>query len=368
MRHQTVLQLDPTPTNSRNSEGAFVTLKSGRVMFAYTKYKGDAEDDGHAIIASRFSDDGGATWSRQDEVVVQQEGSLNVMSVSLLRLQNGRIAMFNLRKDPGICMPYVRFSDDEFKTFTAPLPMIGVPGYYVVNNDRVVQLASGRLVAPVALHRMRGANKPGPDSAPAHHFDEAALVFFYMSDDGGEHWFESNHSLYKYSPLGFGLQEPGVMELLDGRLWAFCRTGQFGLNGARNRQQQTFSTDRGATWSPVEDSQFVSPCSPLSMKRVPRTGDLLAVWNDHSGRYGLPEPTKLSWGRTPLASAISSDDGKTWKHHRLVEDDPRGGYCYIAIHFVDDHVLLAYCAGGEETQMPLNRLRVKRIPLADVCG
>ena len=368
MSNAVVLQLDPTPTNSRNSEGAFITLKTGRVVFAYTKYQGDAEDHGHALIALRYSDDAGVTWSPTDEIVIKQEGSLNVMSVSLLRLKSGRIALFNLRKDPGVCMPFVRFSDDEFKTFTAPLPMTAVPGYYILNNDRVLETASGKLVAPIAIHRWRGANKPGPDSAPPTAMDAAGLVFFFLSDDGGLHWYESNHSLYGYSTEGVGLQEPGVIDLHDGRLWAYCRDGHFGVRGSRGRQQQTFSADGGATWSPIENSQFVSPCSPLCVKRIPRTGDLLAVWNDHADRYGLPAPAPSSWGRTPLVTAISRNEGQTWEHHRLIEADPTGGYCYTAIHFVDDHVLLAYCAGGEDTAMVLDRLRVRRIGLAELYG
>ncbi len=30
-----VLNLEPNPNNPRNSEGAFVTLKSGRILFLY---------------------------------------------------------------------------------------------------------------------------------------------------------------------------------------------------------------------------------------------------------------------------------------------------------------------------------------------
>jgi hypothetical protein len=85
----------------------------------------------------------------------------------------------------------------------------------------------------------------------------------------------------------------------------------------------------------------------LSIKRIPATGDLLAVWNDHSRRWKLEQPDlQSSWGRTPLVAAISANEGKTWKHHTLLESDPRRGYCYTAIHFVDEAILLAYNCGG----------------------
>jgi hypothetical protein len=46
--------------------------------------------------------------------------------------------------------------------------------------------------------------------------------------------------------------------------------------------------------------------------------------------------------RTPLNVAISKDEGKTWEHIKLIEDDPKGVYCYTAIHFTGNYVLLAF--------------------------
>ncbi|NQU10190.1 exo-alpha-sialidase, partial [bacterium] len=69
-----VLQLDPSVRNSRNSEGAFITLRSGRIVFAYTKYGPHSHDDSGALIAARYSDDGGRTWSTRDRILVRQEG------------------------------------------------------------------------------------------------------------------------------------------------------------------------------------------------------------------------------------------------------------------------------------------------------
>ena len=46
----------------------------------------------------------------------------------------------------------------------------------------------------------------------------------------------------------------------------------------------------------------------------------------------------------------------------MIEDDPTGWYCYAAIHFVDDAMLLAYVAGDEKVGR-LSRLRMRRVPL-----
>ncbi|HEV2273258.1 MAG TPA: sialidase family protein, partial [Acidobacteriaceae bacterium] len=81
--------LPPGPNNPRNSEGAFLALRDGRLFFAYSRFEGsDGGDFGHATIAGRYSADGGRTWSAQDVPVVQKEGAMNVMSVSLLRLKD----------------------------------------------------------------------------------------------------------------------------------------------------------------------------------------------------------------------------------------------------------------------------------------
>src|SRR4051794_36672100 len=89
--NQIVLNIEPTPQAARNSEGSFVTLKSGRVFFVYTQFSGRG-DEAPAKLVSIFSDDGGATWSDSPQVVVENEAKVNVMSVSLLRLRDGRIA------------------------------------------------------------------------------------------------------------------------------------------------------------------------------------------------------------------------------------------------------------------------------------
>jgi hypothetical protein len=99
-----------------------------------------------------------------------------------------------------------------------------------------------------------------------------------------------------------------------------------------------------------------SPNGPASIKRLPGSDDLLALFNDHSGPFPFPKGK-----RNPFVAAISSDGGKTWPRRKLVEGDPDGLYHYTAIHFIGDSVLLAYCAGDGKVGA-LNRLRIRRIP------
>jgi hypothetical protein len=184
--------------------------------------------------------------------------------------------------------------------------------------------------------------------------------YFFLSDDDGGTWREAKTCGAIPEPRSqIGLQEPGVVELDNGVLWSWSRTDM-------GRQYEMFSYDGGETWTVPAASPFTSPISPLSMKRIPQTGHLLAVWNpipDYPGR----KLEKHSWGRTPLTGAISKDEGATWGSHFAVErEDDRGGYCYTAIHFVEDVVLLAYCAGEPEDGTCLTRLKVRKLKLSDI--
>jgi sialidase-1 len=344
--NEVVLNLDPTRDNPRNSEGAFVTLKSGRILFIYTRFQGGAADESPADLASIHSDDVGRTWSREPATVVQNPPGANVMSVSLLRLRDRSIALFYLAKNSLLdCRPTLRFSTDEAATWSQPRHVGDAPGYFVLNNDRVIQLQSGRLLAPVAFHRSRGSDPHNYRS-----LDMRAIALWYWSDDAGQTWHEADDWWALPARTSTGLQEPGVVEQADGRLFSWARTDQGAQFGC-------YSTDGGKRWSPPETTDLKSPASPASIKRLPGSPDLLALYNDHSGRFPFPKGK-----RSPLVAAVSTDGGKTWPSRKLVEDDPDGWYCYTAIHFIDGAVLLAYCAGDPKVGH-LNRLRLRRVSL-----
>jgi Neuraminidase (sialidase) len=334
--------LPPGPGNPRNTEGSFVTLRDGRILFAYTRFTGGTGDHDAASIVGRYSSDGGRTWTGDDVPMVAGEGAMNVMSVSLLRLQDGRIALFYLRKNSVTdCLPCMRYSRDEAKTWSDPAVCVPAEGYYVLNNDRAVQLRSGRIVLPVAYHHPPAAGQ----------FGSRGVAMAFLSDDGGTTWRSSRTRLHSASPDRAGFQEPGVIELKDGRVMMFIRT-QLGS------QYLSFSDDGGDTWTEARASDILSPLSPASIERIPSTGDLLMVWNDHSGVEESFRSNATRGGkRTPLTVAISRDDGRSWIRKRNLLDDPDGWYCYIAIHFDGPRVLLGFVAGGSGLP-PLSRTSI----------
>jgi hypothetical protein len=345
--NRVVLDIESSKENPRNSEGAFVTLKSGRILFLYSQFYGGGADESPARIVSISSDDAGQTWNREPRVVVENTGHQNVMSVSLLRLKSGGIALFYLIKNSlHDCQPWMQLSTDEAKSWSPPKRMVDAPGYFVLNNDRVIQLSTGRLIAPVAFHRARRPNPHDP-----HSFDDRAIALWYLSDDEGQTWREANDWWALPVASRSGLQEPGVVELAGGHVFSWARTDL-------GSQWGCVSTNAGLSWPPFTATSLKSPLSPASIKRLPGSADLLAVFNDHSGAFPFPRGK-----RTPLVAAISSDDGATWPLRKVLEDDPNGRYCYTAIHFTEGAVLLGYLDFRGTGAQGTNRLRIRRVGL-----
>ncbi|MBM4001519.1 MAG: exo-alpha-sialidase [Planctomycetes bacterium] len=338
---EALMTIEPTAEQPRSSEGDIIELSDGRLCLVYTRFTGGADDHSTADIAQRVSSDDGATWS-DDRIVVAHAGGQNVMSVSLLRLKDGRIALFYLDKQsPQDCRPILRMSSDEATTFGPPTVCIqDEVGYYVMNNGRATQLANGRWILPVALHHRPGQSEP----------DWAGRVMCYLSDDGGKAWRRSRSVLEGRDPNGKRLvtQEPGVVSLLDGRLMMYCRSDA----GA---QLLSYSSDHGESWTDWTMSTLASPVSPATIDRIPWTKELVCIWNDHRGVHPY-SPGK----RTPLAVAVSADDGATWSRSRLLETDPEGWYCYTSLTFTSDRALVSYCA-GDTTVGGLNRLKVQSL-------
>ena len=325
-----VLDLPFGNDNPRNSEGAFITLADGRIMFVYTRYSGGSDSDhAPAELAARFSKDHGKTWSKEDLVLIRNEGKQNVMSVSLLRLKNNEIAMFYLRKNSSTdCRPYVRFSKDEGKSWSDPV--LCTPdeiGYYVLNNDRVLLCDDGTLILPVALHQNRDGK-----------FVAGADIFVYISRDHGRTW---HRQMQVPNPNNTVLQEPGLVELADGRILMYIRSNA-------GCQCYSFSADDGKNWTPIVSSPLVAPMSPAILKRIPGSTKILAIWN--------PSKTR----RNPMNIAVLSPDAGSILLEKTLDfsEDDSHWFCYPALYFLgNNQFLVGYCA-GERRIVGLNATRI----------
>ncbi|MBN1442640.1 MAG: exo-alpha-sialidase [Planctomycetes bacterium] len=330
-----------TTEHPRFSEGSIIELADGSILYAATAFLAGTADDARAHIIARRSTDGGRTWG-PSRVLQENVGERNVMSVTLRRFrtagQSG-IGMFYLVKNAADDLRvHLRVSEDEASTFGPPILVTRGEGYHVMNNDRVLQLLGGRLLCPVAWTR---------DARRENHY----VSFCCLSDDGGRTWRDGSG---RVDLPRRGAMEPEVVELRDGRLLMIVRT-QLGAIHAST------STDGGDRWSEPTPWGVPSPESPATLRRIPSTGDLLLVWNPlvvEGAGHGGP--------RTPLAAAISADEGKTWSERRLLESRADQTYAYTSAAFVGERVLLSYYVRDETTGWISSRFR--SIPLGSLYG
>jgi predicted neuraminidase len=300
------------PQNPRNSEAAIIPLQDGTLLLGWTEfYEGDGADHGPARISGKTSTDGGRTWGEKC-TLVENDGGCNVMEVNFLRLKDNRIALFYCQKNTEStdCRVMMRASSDEGKTFVSAKQLSPDGKYTGLTNGRSIRLQSGRIL----LEAWEGGDS-----------------YCYLSDDDGETWRESQ----RVQPET-GSWEPACIELKDGRVMMLMRTQ---LGG----QYQSFSEDGGETWSTPEPTELKGTAAPVSISRIPKTGDLLAVWNHNPGGSA----------RNPLTAALSRNDGETWEQIRNIEDAPDDAWAYPAVTWIGDFAYITYFnySGGLSLQL-----------------
>ena len=346
-----VWDIAPCAENGRNSEGSFIRLPDGKILFAYSRYNTAASGDGaDCDIAVVTSADEGETWSEPRIIVrAAQFGVGNIMSVSCLYQEDGAIGVYFLIKENEGNITFGRAVSQNGENFEAERCEIRGPlSYYVVNNDRFTRLRDGRLAAPAAMHAYAGKNS-----------EAFGISTILISEDDGK-TFETlpiRLTIPAADADGVGMQEPGIFEHQDGtiRLWARTSAGY---------QYECRSADGMKSFSYPAPSVFTSPTSPLEMAE--HNGVLYAVYNPVP-LDNFHVPTKAGWGRTPFVLRKSTDDGRTWGVPTVIESDPERGYCYPAMFFTNDSAMLcAYCRGGQADKACLNRLGIMKIKLDEI--
>lgn len=338
--------LAPGPGNPRNSEGDLLRLEDGSLLLVWTAFsEGTGGDHDPASLVSIRSSDGGVSWSLP-RVVVSAKGGMNVMSVSLRRLADGRIALFFLRKHSLVdCRPVVCFSSDEGQSWSESVEIVPKDdvGYDVLNNDRVLRLDDGALLVPVARH---AGNAMTPE------FSVAGRLRCHRSEDGGATW-----TCGAWAPTvpGVVLQEPGLFVDSEGALCMYARSD----GGV---QYLSRSEDGGRTFTAPSPWTLRSPLSPASILRL-SDGTLLAVWNDPPAEI---DPSTAP--RTPLVMARSSDDGATWHQRRVLFQHAHGWYCYVSLDQNEQTLFLTSCAGDRRLGNGLQTLVIFSVPVDSEAG
>ena len=262
----------------------------------------------------RKSMDDGVTWTDSKSLPGKQKG------LSILRLQNNELVLYNETE--------MRISSDEGKSWSpaSPIRLSGSP-YYAT----MIQLRSGRLLYPNRLVFSNASHPELPREkvdtyglwrgirrqlSGHYHYPEIDIALVSHSEDSGKNWHSSKGYLMGWFdaqgiPNGYGgvtaCDEPCVAETKDGRVLFFGRS-------TVGRIVQSYSRDDGVTWSAVRPTELASSYSPPRIVRIPKTGDLLCVWNQVSR-----EEIRRGYRRGRLSAAISEDSGSSWKNFSTLE-------------------------------------------------
>jgi len=290
---------------------SLVELKDGRLL----------SNDG------RVSRNGGRTWTNP------RSFGRGIAGSGILRLKSGKLCLTDGTR--------LWLSSNEGKTWgkARPIRTLGSPLYATLT-----QLRNGRLLAPnracfgnmnhvgltyeedVAFGRWRGERL----TIEGHgHLPEVSIASVSCSDDEGKTWRvgrpgeDAQGLAYTSATLmgWFGTDgapttgdgwvtdcdEPCVAETAKGEVLFFARS-------TVGRVVQSVSRDRGVTWTPVAPTDLAGSYAPARLVRIPKTGDLMCVWNQVSN-----EENRRGYRRGRLSAAISRDGGLTWGRFKTIE-------------------------------------------------
>ena len=276
------------------------------------------------------SADGGRTWTAPKPL-----GSA-IGAGGLIRLQSGALAIYGGKAGGN----YFSASADEGVTWSEPsLICPKAAGSPVFHS--LIELRTGRLLFTVYWEGLDSWDYTGGTMVSVHpelqyldvssygswrgrkiqveghgHGPEMGMSMVYRSDDKGETWSKHRGALmgwfdFEGVPNGMCGQtacfEPTIAETKDDNVLLIARS-------TVGRLVQSFSTDGAETWSAVRPADLPSSESPALLVTLPKTRDLLIVWNQMSR-----EEIRRGYRRGRLSAAISTDGGHSWGHFKTLE-------------------------------------------------
>lgn len=293
-------------------------------------------DNEAAYFVLNWSDDGGQTWTDSKYVIDPHDDSLPFARRTIVgQLWTDPIGRLWLFYDQSVTYYYGSATnwysicenpDADEPVWSEPV-FLGEGG--TLNKPTV--MSTGEWVLPVSIW----SRKTMAYSTLKHvwtdeqfrssksELDPIRGAHAYVSVDQGKTWEDRGMTVFPEPTF----DEHQFIELADGRWWMTARVG-IGTN--KSGIMQSFSSDRGYTWS---EPEFYQPhISSRHFIRRLASGNLVLV---RHGRYDECTST-----RTNLTAFISEDEGKTWKGGLLLDDTydisyPTGfqapdGYIYVS--------------------------------------
>ncbi|MFN0165914.1 MAG: sialidase family protein [Bryobacteraceae bacterium] len=268
------------------------------------------------------SRDGGRTWQKGSDF--KPGGTLG-----LIRLPNGELGswladVWDMDSALGNKTNnwFFKWSSDEGRTWSQPVK-ITLDGLTQGLDGAMISLRDGKRLVLVTYSQFLGSrfDKRGASwgslggvrfqSETEGHFPLAEACRAYYSDDNGRSWKANDGWIMGWrdrEKITDAVTEPDLVERKDGSLLLVARS----LTG---RLYEASSEDRGHSWWPgAKPMSLMSSYSPARICRLPKTGDLMIVWNQQSRAE-----IRKGYRRSRLSTAISRDEGRTWEHFKNLE-------------------------------------------------
>jgi len=218
----------------------------------------------------------------------------------LFELRPGELTLFyKVGPSPREWWGMARTSKDSGRTWGAArrLP----DGFLGPVKNKPVRLSDGTIIAPSSTESLDTPSR--------------WRVHFERSRDGGATWDIVRPPADAGAPID--AIQPSILTHADGTLQALGRSRS-------GRLFETWSRDRGQTWSPLSLLDLPNPSAGTDAVTL-KDGRHLLVYN-HTPK-----------GRTPLNVAMSRD-GKTWRGVHVLESEP-GEYSYPAVIQTSDNLV-----------------------------
>jgi predicted neuraminidase len=218
----------------------------------------------------------------------------------LFELRPGELTLFyKVGPSPREWWGMARTSKDNGRAWGAArrLP----DGFLGPVKNKPVRLSDGSIIAPSSTESLDTPSR--------------WRVHFERSRDGGATWDIVCPPADAGAPID--AIQPSILTHADGTLQALGRSRS-------GRLFETWSRDRGQTWSPLSLLDLPNPSAGTDAVTL-KDGRHLLVYN-HTPK-----------GRTPLNVAMSRD-GKTWRGAHVLESEP-GEYSYPAVIQTSDNLV-----------------------------
>ena len=304
-----------TPTGRYKHPAAITQLDNGDLFLAY--YGGDGEYEPGTAVYGMRQRAGDRAWGKPQ--VLAQDPFYSVGNPVVWQAPDGLVWLFYVVR-PGATWSTSRIaakvSKDGARTWSDSTVISWEEGTMV--RSRPLALQDGAYLLPIYRETGHDTEKVGADTAS----------LFLRFDPKTQTWSPSNLVFSRIGNL-----QPAAVELDNGTLLAYCRRGGDYEPGDDGFVVRTESTDSGKTWSPGVETEFPNPNAAVDLLKL-QSGALLLVYN-----HSMTE-------RTPLATAISTDDGKTFRRGPDIADgDESFAYPY-AMQDRDGRIHVVYTTQG----------------------